>query len=137
MRKCFKDPANSGAFDSATHGLGLGMLDVALDMIVMAIEQQIRILSGAAAAEPPESAASTRRIGRRQRRCHKASLGIKEQGKAISKSKGRSRGKKKVHLENTAEVEPCKTDDMQGNVLTLVSVGYETVSTGLGGSRPA
>ncbi|XP_019721160.1 uncharacterized protein LOC109513278 [Hippocampus comes] len=137
MRKCFKDPANSGAFDSATHGLGLGMLDVALDMIVMAIEQQIRILSGAAAAEPPESGAPTRRIGRRQRRCHKASLGIKEQGKAISKSKGRSRGKKKVHQENTVEVEPCKTDDMQGNVLTLVSVGYETVSTGLGGSRPA
>ncbi|XP_077407246.1 uncharacterized protein LOC144038551 isoform X1 [Vanacampus margaritifer] len=137
MRKCFKDPANSGAFDNATHGLGLGMLDVALDMIVTAIEQQIRILSGAAAAEPPDSAGPMRRIRRRQRRCHKTSLGIKEHGKAISKRKARSRGKKKVHHENVAEVEPCKTDDMQGKVLTLVSVGYETVSTGLCGSRPA
>ncbi|XP_077358953.1 uncharacterized protein LOC144005004 [Festucalex cinctus] len=137
MRKCFKDPANSGAFDSATHGLGLGMLDVALDMVVTAIEQQIRILSGAAAAEPPESAAPMRRVRRRQRRGHKTSLGIREHGKAISKSKGRSRGKKKVHQENSAEVEPCKTGDMQGNVLTLVSVGYEAVSTGLCGSGPA
>ncbi|KAM9773776.1 uncharacterized protein ACBT44_003237 [Syngnathus typhle] len=138
MRKCFKDPVNSGAFDSATHGLGLGMLDVALDMIITAIKHQILSLSGAAAAaEPPESAAPTHRIRRRQRRCHKASLAVKEQGKVISKSKGRSRGKKKVQQENIAEVEPCKMEGMQGNVLTLVSVGYETVSTGLGGSTSA
>ncbi|XP_049615167.1 uncharacterized protein si:ch73-127m5.2 [Syngnathus scovelli] len=136
MRKCFKDPVNSGAFDSATHGLGLGMLDVALDMIVTAIKHQIRILSGSA-AEHPESAAPTHRIRRRQRRCHKTSLAVKEQGKVISKSKGRTRGKKKVQQENTTEVEPCKTEGMQGNVLTLVSVGYETVSTGLGGSTPS
>ncbi|XP_057682379.1 uncharacterized protein si:ch73-127m5.2 [Corythoichthys intestinalis] len=135
MRKSFKDPTNSGAFDSATHGLGLGMLDVALDMIVAVIEQQIRILSGSATTEPLESIVPTRRIRRRQRRCHKTSLGIKEQGKAISKNKGRSRAKKKLLQENTVEVEPCKTDDLQGNVLTLVSVGYEAVSTGLG-SRP-
>ncbi|KAI3365084.1 hypothetical protein L3Q82_010201, partial [Scortum barcoo] len=65
MRKCFKDPVNSGAFDNVTHGLGLGMLDVALDMIVMVIEQQIRILSGAAATDPADSGPSMRRIRRR------------------------------------------------------------------------
>lgn len=68
MRKCFKDPVNSGAFDNVTHGLGLGMLDVALDMIIMVIEQQIRILSGAAASDPADSGLPMRRIRRRQRR---------------------------------------------------------------------
>ncbi|XP_054609381.1 uncharacterized protein si:ch73-127m5.2 [Dunckerocampus dactyliophorus] len=141
MRKCFKDPTNSGSFDSVTHGLGLGMLDVALDVIVMVIEQQIHILSGAAATVgTSHSARHTQRIRRRQRKTsNRASLGVKEQGKVISKGKGPSRVKKEIHQEGGAAspVQPCKMDDMQDNVITLVAVGYETVSTGLAGSTPA
>ncbi|XP_061911185.1 uncharacterized protein LOC133655231 [Entelurus aequoreus] len=143
MRKCFKDPANSGSFDSVTHGLGLGMLDVALDMIVTAIEQQIHILSGAAAtAGTADLARQTRRARRRQRKTQdKASLGVKDQGRVVAKAKGRSRAKKKVRQDegpaDPGQVEPCRPDDMQDNLITLVAVGYETVSTGLGGSRPA
>lgn len=150
MRKCFHDPVNSGAFDNVTHGLGLGMLDVALDMIVMVIEQQIRILSGAAASDPSDSSLQSRRIRRRHRktrpadmeRPHKASEGVREQGKVISKGKGRGKARKKVRQETGAvspvetQAEQCKADDVGSNVLTLVSVGYETVSSGLnaGGS---
>ncbi|XP_040922350.1 uncharacterized protein si:ch73-127m5.2 [Toxotes jaculatrix] len=145
MRKCFKDPDNSGAFDSVTHGLGLGMLDVALDMIIMVIEQQIRILSGAAASDPTDSGPPMRRIRRRHRKthsadmdkCHKVSGGLKEQGKVISKGKARGKARKKMRQETGAggpvetQAEQCKPDDMEDNVLTLVSVGYETVSSGL------
>ncbi|XP_034415337.1 uncharacterized protein si:ch73-127m5.2 [Cyclopterus lumpus] len=145
MRRCFQDPVNSGAFDNVTHGLGLGMLDVALDMIVMVIEQQIRILSGAAAADPVDSGPPMRRIRRRHRKSrstnnenpHKASGGVKEPGKATSKGKGRGRARKKVRQETGAAVpmetqaEQCKPDDVENNVLTLVSVGYETVSSEL------
>ncbi|KAM7381284.1 hypothetical protein PAMA_012230 [Pampus argenteus] len=145
MRKCFKDPVNSGAFDNVTHGLGLGMLDVALDMIITVIEQQIRILSGAAASDPANSGPPMRRIRRRHRktrpadneRPHKVSGGVKEQGKVISKGKGRGRGRKKIRQETGAaghvetQAEHCKPDDVESNVLTLVSVGYETVSGGL------
>ena len=145
MRKCFKDPVNSGAFDNVTHGLGLGMLDVALDMIVMVIEQQIRILSGAAASEPGDPSQCTRRIRRRQRKIrstdsekpHKVPGGVKEQGKIISKGKSRAKTRKKMRPETGAsgnvetQSEQEKPDDVQNNVLTLVSVGYETVSSGL------
>ncbi|XP_037611793.1 uncharacterized protein si:ch73-127m5.2 isoform X1 [Sebastes umbrosus] len=145
MRKCFKDPVNSGAFDNVTHGLGLGMLDVALDMIVMVIEQQIRILSGAAASDPADSGPPMRRIRRRHRKTrptdnenpHKVCGGVKEQGKTILKGKGRGRARKKTRQETGAAVpmetqaEQCKPDDVESNVLTLVSVGYETVSSGL------
>ncbi|KAM4524568.1 uncharacterized protein PAE49_000831 isoform 1-T2 [Odontesthes bonariensis] len=142
MRKCFKDPLNSGAFDNVTHGLGLGMLDVALDMIVMVIEQQIRILSGAAASDPVDSGPSLRRIRRRHRKIHSAdneklqkmSGGVKEQGKLVSKGKVRARARKKVRPETGASghVETqAEQGDVENNVLTLVSVGYEAVSTGL------
>lgn len=145
MRKCFKDPVNSGAFDNVTHGLGLGMLDVALDMIVTVIEQQIRILSGAAASDPVESSPPMRRIRRRHRKIRapgnemppKVSGGAKEQGKVILKGKGRGKGRKKMRQEPGAvgpmetQAEQCKADDVENNVLTLVSVGYETVSSGL------
>uniref|UniRef100_A0A3Q3JXT1 Transcription factor AP-2 C-terminal domain-containing protein n=1 Tax=Monopterus albus TaxID=43700 RepID=A0A3Q3JXT1_MONAL len=144
MRKCFKDPVNSGAFDNVTHGLGLGMLDVALDMIIMVIEQQIRILSGAAASDPTDPGPLMRRIRRRHRKTrstdsevpHKVSGGVKEQGKVISKGKGRGKvRKKRQETEAVASVETQaelgKPDDVEGNVLTLVSVGYETVSNGL------
>lgn len=146
MRKCFKDPVNSGAFDNVTHGLGLGMLDVALDMIIMVIEQQIRILSGAAASDPADSGLPMRRIRRRHRKSRptetekalRAPGGVSDQGKEISKAKGRGKAKnKKLRQENGAAVsvdthaEQCKADSVENNVLTLVSVGYETVSGGL------
>lgn len=145
MRKCFRDPVNSGGFDNVTHGLGLGMLDVALDMVIMVIEQQIRILSGAAASDPADSGPPMRRIRRRHRKTHstdnekshKMPGGLKEQGKVISKGKGRGRARKKVRQETGAadpvetHAEQCKPDDVESNVLTLVSVGYETVSGGL------
>ncbi|CAJ1080055.1 uncharacterized protein si:ch73-127m5.2 [Xyrichtys novacula] len=146
MRKCFRDPVNSGAFDNVTHGLGLGMLDVALDMIIMVIDQQIRILSGAAASDPADSGPPLRRIRRRHRRArlndgekpHKMSGGVKEQGKMISKGKVR-RAKKKTQQESGSaapeetQTDQSKADDAESknNVLTLVSVGYETVSSGL------
>lgn len=151
MRKCFRDPVNSGGFDSVTHGLGLGMLDVALDMIIMVIEQQIRILSGAAASDPADSGPPMRRIRRRHRKTrsidndkpHKLSGGVKEQGKVISKDKGRARARKKMRPEvgapgpvETQQAEQCKPDDVESNVLTLVSVGYETVSSGLNAAGP-
>ncbi|KAM9837901.1 uncharacterized protein ACBR49_018527 [Aulostomus maculatus] len=150
MRKCFKDPVNSGAFDNVTHGLGLGMLDVALDMIIMVIEQQIHILSGAAASDPVESSLPMRRIRRRHRktcsahndRPNKVSGGVKEQGKVISKGKGRGRVRKKTNQETgvvgpvETQSEQCKPDDVESNVLTLVSVGYETVSSGLSAAGP-
>ncbi|KAE8283998.1 hypothetical protein D5F01_LYC17325 [Larimichthys crocea] len=145
MRKCFKDPVNSGAFDNVTHGLGLGMLDVAMDMVVMVIEQQIRILSGAAASDPTDTGPPMRRIRRRHRKTrstdndksHKVSGGVNEQGKVISKNKGRGKAKKKLR-QDAGAAEPAEThaeqgkpDDVESNVLTLVSVGYETVSSGL------
>lgn len=149
MRKCFKDPVNSGAFDNVTHGLGLGMLDVALDMVVMVLEQQIRILSGAAASDPADSGLPMRRIRRRHRKARptdgeksqKAPGGLNEQGKVISKAKGRSRARKKMRQETgaagpvNAHAEQGKPDDVENNVLTLVSVGYETVSGGLNADR--
>ncbi|KAL6094599.1 uncharacterized protein ACO6RY_15974 [Pungitius sinensis] len=142
MRRCFKDPVNSGAFDNVTHGLGLGALDVALDMIVMVIEQQIRILSGAAASDPADSGPPMRRIRRRHRKARsadsekprKVSAGAKEPARAPSKGKGRGRSRKKMRPEAGAAVpmetqaEQCKPDDVENNVLTLVSVGYEAVS---------
>lgn len=145
MRKCFKDPVNSGAFDNVTHGLGLGMLDVALDMVIMVIEQQIRILSGAAASDPADSGPPMRRIRRRHRKTrstdnekpHSAAGGVDEQGKVISKGKARARTRKKMRQEAGAagpvetHAEQCQQDDVENNVLTLVSVGYETVSSGL------
>uniref|UniRef100_G3NG25 Si:ch73-127m5.2 n=2 Tax=Gasterosteus aculeatus TaxID=69293 RepID=G3NG25_GASAC len=136
MRRCFKDPVNSGAFDNVTHGLGLGALDVALDVIVMVIEQQIRILSGAAASDPADSGPPMRRVRRRHRKARstdnesprKVSAGVKEPGRAISKGKGRGRSRNKIRQETGAAVpmetqaEQCKPDEVENNVLTLVSV---------------
>ena len=68
MRRCFRDPVISGSFHSVTHGLGLGMLDVCLDMVGMAIDKQIRILSGAAAPDPAQPGPPMRRVRRRHRK---------------------------------------------------------------------
>ena len=141
MRKCFRDPVNSEGFDSVTHGLGLGMLDVALDMVTMAIDQQIHILSGAAASDPQDSGPPTRRIRRRNRKPRpvngekppRAPGGVKGQ----PKGKGRGRVRKKARLaeppamEAVQEMEASEQQDAQNGVLTLVSVGYETISGGL------
>ncbi|XP_011617749.2 uncharacterized protein [Takifugu rubripes] len=137
MRRCFKDPLNSSSFDNVTHGLGLGMLDAALDMIVMVIEQQIRILSGAAASDQADSALSMRRARRRPRRAppaegdgsRKGFGGGSEREEGFSGRKGRSKARKKVQRAGAAVDQPAGTDS---NVLTLVSLGYETVSSGLG-----
>ncbi|XP_067101615.1 uncharacterized protein si:ch73-127m5.2 [Osmerus mordax] len=141
MRKCFRDPVNSGAFDNVTHGLGLGMIDITLDMIAMVIDRQIRILSGAAASDPADSGPPMRRIRRRHRkpRCiddnkpQRAARGVRGQGKGLGK--GRGRGRKKVRPECEAPVimesQQQQSEDVQSSVLTLVSVGYETISSGL------
>lgn len=145
MRKCFRDQVNSGAFDNVTHGLGLGMIDVTLDMITMVIDRQIRILSGAAASDPADSGPPMRRIRRRLRKPRanngdkplRADGGVKGQGKGVAKGKGRGRGRKKVRLDTGAPVtmeilqEQHQNEDVESSVLTLVSVGYETISSGL------
>lgn len=146
MRRCFKDPANSGAFNNVTHGLGLGVLDVALDMIVMVIEQQIRILSGAATSDPTDSVPPARRNRRRHRKTRSADsekslLTAGEQGMETAKARGRSKAKNKRMKQDAATAvgattaasipmdtqgELCKVDGVEDNVLTLVSVGYQT-----------
>lgn len=141
MRKCFRDPLNSSSFDNVTHGLGLGMLDAALDVIVTVIEQQIRILSGAAASDPTDPALSTRRLRRRQRKASpaeaarscRAMAGVSGRAEAFSKLKERSKPRKKVPQEGAAapaepHVDPDQLASVDGDVLTLVSLGYESVS---------
>lgn len=141
MRRCFRDPTNSAAFNNVTHGLGLGMLDVALDMIIMVIEQQIRILSGAAASDPTDSVPPARRNRRRHRKTRlqdgdEILLAAGEQGRETAKARGRSKARnKRMKQDGTATAasipmdtqgEPCKVDSVEDNVLTLVSVGYQT-----------
>lgn len=135
MRKCFRDPLNSSSFDHVTHGLGLGMLDAALDVIVTVIEQQIRILSGAAASDQTGSALSARRVRRRQSRAsrsegarpRRATAGVG----AASKPKARSKPRKKAAQEGAAAapgLDPEQLAGVDSNILTLVSLGYESVS---------
>ncbi|XP_029560173.1 uncharacterized protein LOC115156708 [Salmo trutta] len=152
MRKCFRDPVNSASFDNVTHGLGLGMLDAALDMITMVIDKQIRILSGAAATDPVDTGPPMRRIRRRHRKPrdtgndkpHRSLGGVKGQDKGSGKGKGRGRGRKKMRLQESGapvgvamdttqqqDQEHCQPEDVESSVLTLVSVGYETISSGL------
>lgn len=147
MRRCFKDPLNSSSFDSVTHGLGLGMLDAALDMIVTVIEQQIRILSGAAASDQPDSAPSMRRARRRHgkapptggERPRKVFGGGGEREDGFSRLKGRSRSRKKVQQEGAAVAPHADADQPAGadaNLLTLVSsLGYESGLGAAGCSR--
>ncbi|KAJ3608213.1 hypothetical protein NHX12_025263 [Muraenolepis orangiensis] len=128
-------------FDSVTHGLGLGMLDVALDMVSVAIDQQIRILSGAAASDPPDlGPAARRRRNRKPRAGDKPSRvpgGVKGHVKVMSKGKGRGRARGPPKAPRPADppameametVEASEQQDQQNGVLTLVSVGYETTS---------
>lgn len=136
MRKCFQDTSNSQAFDNVTHGLGLGMLDVVLDMISSVIQHQIRILSGAAASDTADSAPTTRRIRRRHRKLNETTvkesvMGVKEQGRAITKAKGRGRKKTKQDAGNgKSQMDLSKVETMERDVLRVL-VGYEAVSNEL------
>lgn len=132
MRKCFRDPRNSASFNSATHGLGLGMLDAALDMVVAVIEQQTRILSGAAASDQADPAQSTRRTRRRQRKGSPTTGERSHRAMIASGRDGCSRRTKSRKRPDGAAVAPAEPPEqlsgVDGNVLTLVSLGYEAVS---------
>lgn len=123
MRKVFKDPINSRLFSNVTHGLGNGMMDVALDIIDTVIDRQIRILSG---NTDPKPEPPVRRIRKRTRK-PKTTM---EDGKPKEKAK-RSRKKDKQIRLDTVEPQVPQSTDIESSVLTLVSVGYETISSGL------
>lgn len=143
IRACFQEPCHSQAFDNVTHGLGVGMLDVVLDMISSVIQYQVRILSGSAAADATSGHTSTLSMPRRQRvrRRHRkftanettardSILALKE-GKTKGKSRGRGRKKAKQDggpVESQGECSKVMEQNVASDVLTLVSVGYEAVS---------
>ncbi|XP_060796007.1 uncharacterized protein si:ch73-127m5.2 [Neoarius graeffei] len=123
MRKVFKDPINSSLFSNVTHGLGNGMMDVALDIIDTVIDRQIRILSG---NTDPKPEPPVRRIRKRTRKPKTAV----EDGKPKEKAKRGKRKSKQMRLD-TVEPQVPQSTDVESSVLTLVSVGYETISSGL------
>ncbi|XP_051968539.1 transcription factor AP-2-delta-like [Xyrauchen texanus] len=123
MRKIFNDSANSHLFSNVTHGLGNGMMDVALDIIDTVIDRQIRILSG---NTDPKPEPPVRRIRKRNRKPKTAT----EDDKLKEKGKRRRKRGKQIHLDSAAPEVPQSTE-MESSVLTLVSVGYETISSGL------
>lgn len=146
MRKCFHDPVNSKSFANATHGLGTGMLDVALDMVDSVIERQIRILSGNA---EPKSETTVQKVRKRMRKPRTP----KDNSKHPREGKSRGRGakskagpsadvgdmadadgqnRKQMRLDPSTATETQEPASMESSVLTLVSVGYETISSGLG-----
>lgn len=99
------------------------MMDVALDIIDTVIDRQIRILSG---NTDPKPEPPVRRIRKRTRKPKPAV----EDGKLKEKAKrGRKKGKQ-MRLD-TIEPQDPQTTDIESSVLTLVSVGYETISSGL------
>ncbi|XP_067285345.1 transcription factor AP-2-delta [Pseudorasbora parva] len=123
MRKIFNDPVNTRLFSNVTHGLGNGMMDVALDIIDTVIDRQIRILSG---NTDPKPEPPVRRIRKRNRK----PKAITEDGKPKEKGKrGRKKGKQ-MRLDSVVP-EVQQSTEMESSVLTLVSVGYETISSGL------
>lgn len=123
MRKLFNEPVNSRLFSNVTHGLGNGMMDVALDIIDTVIDRQIRILSG---NTDPKPEPPSRRIRKRNRKPKAAT----EDGKPKDKGK-RCRKKGKQMCLDSAVPEVQQSTEMESSVLTLVSVGYETISSGL------
>ncbi|KAJ8264748.1 hypothetical protein GJAV_G00154430 [Gymnothorax javanicus] len=148
IRKCFHDPANSQTFDNVTHGFGTAILDVAFDMIEKVIDKQIWVLSGN--PEPEES--------QQEKRVRKRKARARPEGEADSKAKcrtpktprvkgdGKAKAVKREQLLGVPEVavvaaateslgvavaENTPTTDIESRVLTLVSVGYEAISSGL------
>ncbi|XP_016344846.1 uncharacterized protein LOC107690931 [Sinocyclocheilus anshuiensis] len=123
MRKIFNDPLNTRLFSSVTHGLGNGMMDVALNIIDTVIDRQIRILSG---NTDPKPEPPVKRIRKRNRKPKAAT----EDGKPKEKGKrGRKKGKQ-MRLDSVVP-EVQQSSEMESSMLTLVSVGYETISSGL------
>ncbi|XP_052426052.1 uncharacterized protein si:ch73-127m5.2 [Carassius gibelio] len=123
MRKIFNDPLNTRLFSNVTHGLGNGMMEVALDVIDNVIDRQIRILSG---NTDPKPEPPVRRIRKRNRKPKAAT----EDGKPKEKGKrGRKKGKQMCMDSVVPEVQ--QSSEMESSMLTLVSVGYETISSGL------
>ncbi|XP_055005923.1 transcription factor AP-2-delta [Boleophthalmus pectinirostris] len=150
MRRCLQEPANSQAFDSATHGLGLGMIHVVLDMVSSVIQHQVRILSGTANANADQSHESgpspPRRNRKRQRRFNQneaaaaAAPQRTAREAAILKAKSGGRGRKKARQDGgqtavaaaaAAEVEATPEPQMEGGNVLLLTVGYEAVSNEL------
>ncbi|XP_012674540.2 transcription factor AP-2-delta [Clupea harengus] len=146
MRKCFRDPVNSKSFTNATHGLGPGMLDVALDMVDGVIERQIRILSG---NSEPKSESAVQKVRKRMRKPRAPKDNNKHPREGKSRGRGKSKAgpsanvganvdgdtqsRKQIRLDpGTATAETQEPASMESSVLTLVSVGYETISSGLG-----
>lgn len=149
MRKCFHDPANSRTFDNVTHGFGTAMLDVAFDMIEKVIDKQIRVLSGS--PEPQES--QEKRARKRKIRTSATPDGEAKPRTPKTprvKGEGKAKAAKKQQLlaaapEVAAAVEvgvgvemgvgvgvaQDTPTDIESSVLTLVSVGYEAISSGL------
>ncbi|KAJ8416111.1 hypothetical protein AAFF_G00381330 [Aldrovandia affinis] len=137
IRKCFHDPENSRTFDNVTHGFGTAVLDVAFDMIEKVIDKQIRVLSG---TPEPEESQQEKRIRKRRARTkpdgEAGSKPSKPRPPKIPRVKGENKTKaanKKQLLaipEAAVAVQETPTD-IESSVLTLVSVGYETISSGL------
>ncbi|XP_033840199.1 uncharacterized protein si:ch73-127m5.2 [Periophthalmus magnuspinnatus] len=147
MRRCFQDPVNSQAFDSATHGLGLGMMHVVLDMVSSVIQHQVRILSGSTGTNAELSHETCPSTPRRNRKRHRKfnhndpnphQRTVREavrEGAAILKAKSGGRGRKKVRQdgEQTGETEAVPEQQMEeGDNVLLLTVGYEAVSSELG-----
>ncbi len=98
-------------------------MDVALDIIDTVIDRQIRILSG---NTDPKPEPPVRRIRKRNRKPKAAT----EDGNPKEKGKrGRKKGKQ-IRLDSVVP-EVQQPPEMENNMLTLVSVGYETISSGL------
>lgn len=139
MRQCLQDPANSQAFNSVTHGLGLGMIHVVLDMVSSVIQHQIRILSGSASAGSElggDQACNSSSIPRRNRKRHRklCQVGTRESGSTgatVLKARSGGRGRKKVRHDTGPAgdtVEQSHEQQIGGSNVLLVAVGYEAVS---------
>lgn len=139
IRQCFQDPAHSQAFDSVTHGLGLGMVHVVLDMVSSVIQHQIRILSGSAntASDLGDQTcpAAPRRGRKRQRKlAQRSSRESASDGATVLTAKSGGRGRKKVRQDGgqaAGHSEESHTVQIGGSDVLLVTVGYEAVSNEL------
>uniref|UniRef100_A0AAV2LEL4 Transcription factor AP-2 C-terminal domain-containing protein n=1 Tax=Knipowitschia caucasica TaxID=637954 RepID=A0AAV2LEL4_KNICA len=130
LRQCLLDPSLSQSFDSVTHGLGLGMVHVVLDLVSSVIQAQVRILSG---PENPEltadtnaNATMTQRKRKLCRRHGNGSQGAAAILKSQRRKKRRQNGQQGEELQ--AAVPPQQTE---GSNVLLLTVGYEAVSSEL------
>lgn len=136
IRRCFQDSAHSQAFDSVTHGLGLGMVHVVLDMVSSVIQHQIRILSGSANTGSDlgdqTCPSAPRRARKRQRKlATKTARESAAEGPTVLKAKSGGRGRKKAKQDGGqagGRVEESSAPQMEGSNVLLVTVGYEAVS---------